>query len=117
MIEDDASKLNVMWTEPPDSNGIIRNYTVSYQRKGDGGIRINKTVSGSETSTILNNLTPHTTYTIWVRKRLFPKLLLGEKATFVQVQAYTIEAGPFSDSVEATTDQGCAFLFLQLVFN
>ena len=64
-IPDSTSMLRVVWKEPIDTNGIIRNYIIFYQQKDAGGEKLNRTV-GDITSVILDNLDPYTLYTIWV---------------------------------------------------
>ncbi|XP_065834646.1 hemicentin-1-like [Oscarella lobularis] len=87
IVVDSSSMLRVVWDEPVEANGIIRNYFIFYGKKDAGGTILTKEVNGSKTSETLENLDSYTFYTI-------------------QVQAYTIKNGPPSTLVEARTGEG-----------
>eukprot|EP00118_Oscarella_pearsei_P015707 m.143387 g.143387 ORF g.143387 m.143387 type:complete len:597 (+) comp38385_c0_seq2:1159-2949(+) len=86
-ITDSASTLRVSWNEPLEPNGIIRKYAVFYQPKLSVGSSEMKAVGGDQKEMVIDGLVNYTPYV-------------------VQVQAHTVKAGPMSNQVEGTTDQG-----------
>ncbi|XP_065834650.1 cell adhesion molecule DSCAML1-like isoform X3 [Oscarella lobularis] len=86
-VVDLSSMLRVVWDEPAEPNGIIRNYFIFYLKKDAGDMILTKEVDGSKTNEILDNLDSYTLYTI-------------------QVQAYTIKNGSRSNPVKARTGEG-----------
>ena len=66
IVVDSSSMLRVVWDEPVEANGIIRNYFIFYGKKDAGGTILTKEVNGSKTSETLENLDSYTFYTIQV---------------------------------------------------
>ena len=61
--------VNVSWSAPHYRNGIISEYHIYYKKATENKVKQQEVVwnNMSGTSYVIENLTPYTTYTFWVR--------------------------------------------------
>ena len=85
-VNGSSTSLKVSWTPPPtlDQNGIIRNYTVAYNRSSGSPSELN--VASNNNNVTLSGLQKFVKYTVTVR-------------------AVTVADGPPSSPITVSTDQ------------